>query len=53
MEVSSLPRAGDGLVPRSRRLTRLLSDERLVEHIRDGSEAAFETVVDAFTIKLP
>jgi len=46
MEVSSLPRAGDGLVPRSRRLSRLLSDERLVEQIRGGSEAAFEAVYD-------
>src|SRR5207248_3420445 len=46
MEVSSLPRAGDGLVPRSRRLTGLLSDERLVEQIRRGNEAAFETVYD-------
>ena len=46
MEVSSLPWAGDGLVPRSRRLTGLLSDERLVEQIRRGNEAAFETVYD-------
>src|SRR2546421_4704178 len=46
MEVSSLPRAGDGIVPRSRRFFMPLSDERLVGAVRRGNEAAFEVVYD-------
>ena len=38
------PRAGRG--PRSAVLLRVASDERLVDHVRGGSEAAFEAIYD-------
>src|SRR2546423_6462923 len=46
MEVSSLPRGGEGIMPRSRRFFMPLSDERLVGAVRLGNEAAFEAVYD-------
>src|SRR3989440_4504181 len=46
MEVLSLPRPGGGIVARSPRLLATLSDERLVDEVRRGSEAAFEVVYD-------
>jgi RNA polymerase sigma factor (sigma-70 family) len=47
MEASSLPRprGGVGLRP-SRRLLAPLSDERLVDQVRRGNEAAFEVIYD-------
>jgi RNA polymerase sigma factor (sigma-70 family) len=46
MEVSSLPRPGGGILPRSRRLLATLGDDRLVEQLRSGNEVAFEVVYD-------
>src|SRR5215217_5189810 len=47
MEVSSLPRQRGGLALRpSARFLARLSDERLVEQVRRGNEAAFEVVYD-------
>src|SRR3954468_1813186 len=46
MEAHSVPR-GRGLgVPRSPRLLAPLSDERLVEQVRRGNDAAFEAIYD-------
>src|SRR3954454_552239 len=45
MEAHSIPR--DGLrFPRSRRLLAPLSDERLVEQVRRGNDAAFEVIYE-------
>src|ERR687885_1716122 len=46
MEASALPRPGRGLMPRSPRLLGALSDERLVDQVRRGNEAAFEAIYD-------
>jgi RNA polymerase sigma factor (sigma-70 family) len=47
MEVSSLPRLGGRVAARpSPRWLARLSDERLVEHLRRGHEAAFEVMYD-------
>ncbi|MET0762402.1 MAG: RNA polymerase sigma factor, partial [Thermoleophilaceae bacterium] len=46
MEASALPRRRAALLPRSRRLLGTFSDERLVDQIRRGNEAAFEVVFD-------
>ncbi|MFL5910683.1 MAG: sigma-70 family RNA polymerase sigma factor [Gaiellaceae bacterium] len=48
MEAGALPRPrpGRGLTLRSRRLLGTLTDERLVEQIRRGNDAAFEVVYD-------
>ena len=47
MEAHSLARTGGGLtIPRSRKLLSALSDERLVEQLRRGSEIAFEVLYD-------
>ncbi|MEA2479062.1 MAG: hypothetical protein QOJ07_984 [Thermoleophilaceae bacterium] len=46
MEASALPRQRAALAPRSRRLLGALGDDRLVEQIRRGNDAAFEVVYD-------
>ncbi|HEX8074317.1 MAG TPA: RNA polymerase sigma factor [Thermoleophilaceae bacterium] len=46
MEVSSLPRPGGGIQPRSPRLLAAFGDERLVEQLRRGNDAAFEAMYD-------
>ncbi|MEA2375735.1 MAG: hypothetical protein QOD53_2198 [Thermoleophilaceae bacterium] len=46
MEVSSLPRPGGGIQPRSPRLLSAFGDERLVEQLRRGNDAAFEAMYD-------
>src|SRR5919202_2573190 len=46
MEAHSVPRGGGLSLPRSRRLLTPLSDDRLVEQIRRGNDAAFEVVYD-------
>src|SRR3954471_23219439 len=46
MEAHSLPRAPGLSLPRSRRLLAALGDDRLVEQVRRGNEAAFEVVFD-------
>jgi RNA polymerase sigma factor (sigma-70 family) len=46
MEAQSLPRTGRLFLPRSAKVLRAFSDERLVEQIRRGNESAFETVYD-------
>ena len=46
MEASALPRPSRVLTPRSRRLLGTLSDDRLVEHVRRGNDAAFEVLYD-------
>src|SRR3954449_12498404 len=46
MEAHSVPRGGGLALPRSRRLLSPLSDDRLVEHVRHGSDAAFEVIFD-------
>jgi RNA polymerase sigma factor (sigma-70 family) len=46
MEAQSLPRNGRLFLPRSPRVLGALSDEKLVEQVRRGNEAAFETVYD-------
>jgi RNA polymerase sigma factor (sigma-70 family) len=45
VEASALPRARV-LAPRSRRLLAALGDERLVEQLRRGNDAAFEAIYD-------
>src|SRR3954464_5250279 len=46
MEARSLPRNGRLFLPRSPRVLGALSDEKLVEQVRRGNEAAFEAVYD-------
>ncbi|GAC1318717.1 MAG: hypothetical protein NVSMB25_08510 [Thermoleophilaceae bacterium] len=46
MEASSLERAAGFALPRSRRLLGALGDDRLVDLVRLGSEAAFEVIYD-------
>jgi RNA polymerase sigma factor (sigma-70 family) len=46
MEASALPRPGRALLPRSRRFLGALSDDRLVEYVRRGSDVAFEVIYD-------
>ena len=46
MEVSSLPRGGNGNLPLPRRLMARLPDERLVAQLRAGNDAAFEVLYD-------
>jgi RNA polymerase sigma factor (sigma-70 family) len=46
MEVLSLPRPGGRIVARSPRLLASLADERLVDEVRQGNEAAFEVIYD-------
>jgi RNA polymerase sigma factor (sigma-70 family) len=46
MEVSSLPQSGSGFLPLPRRLLARLPDDRLVEQLRGGNDAAFEVVYD-------
>jgi RNA polymerase sigma factor (sigma-70 family) len=46
MEAGALPRPGRGLAPRSRRLLAAFSDDRLVEQLRRGNDAAFAVIYD-------
>ena len=46
MEAQVLPRTGRLFLPRSPKVLAALSDERLVEQVRRGNEAAFEVVYD-------
>ena len=46
MEVSTLPRSGGGFLPRPRQVLKAFSDERLVDQIRRGNDAAFEVVYE-------
>src|SRR3954449_5646344 len=46
MEAHSVPRGGGLALPRSRRLLSPLSDDRLVEQVRRGNDAAFEVIFD-------
>ena len=50
MEAHSVPRrSGAGLgLPRSRRVLAALGDERLVEQVRRGNDAAFEAIFDRY-----
>jgi RNA polymerase sigma factor (sigma-70 family) len=46
MEAHSLPRTGRIFLPRNPRILAAFTDERLVEQIRRGNDAAFEAVYD-------
>jgi RNA polymerase sigma factor (sigma-70 family) len=46
MEAHSLPRAGAFVLPRSRRLLAAFGDDRLVDQVRRGNDAAFEALYD-------
>jgi RNA polymerase sigma factor (sigma-70 family) len=46
MEVSTLPRSGGARLSHPRQVLRAFGDERLVEQIRRGNEAAFEIVYE-------
>jgi RNA polymerase sigma factor (sigma-70 family) len=46
MEAHSVPRSGGLSLPRSRRLLTPLADDRLVEQVRRGNDAAFEVIFD-------
>src|SRR3954463_5323304 len=46
MEAHSVPRSGGLSLPRSRRLLAPLGDDRLVEQVRRGNDAAFEVIYD-------
>src|SRR3954469_3980219 len=46
MEAHSVPQSGGLALPRSRRLLSPLSDDRLVEQVRRGNDAAFEVIFD-------
>src|SRR3954469_7338271 len=46
MEAHSVPHAGGISLPRPRRLLAALGDERLVEQVRRGNDAAFEVIFD-------
>src|SRR3712207_3707396 len=46
MEAHSVPRSGAFAYPKSPRLLAALGDERLVEQVRRGNDAAFEAIFD-------
>jgi RNA polymerase sigma factor (sigma-70 family) len=46
MEVSALPHRGGGFLPRPRRILMAFGDERLVDQLRRGNDAAFEVLYD-------
>ena len=46
MEAQALPGTGRLFLPRSKKLLAALSDERLVEQVQRGNDAAFEVVFD-------
>jgi RNA polymerase sigma factor (sigma-70 family) len=46
MEAQSLPRTGRLFLPRSPKVLRAFSDDRLVEQVRRGNDDAFEAVYD-------
>src|SRR3954447_18296611 len=46
MEAQSVPRSGGLALPRSPRLLAPLGDDRLVEQVRRGNDAAFEAIFD-------
>jgi RNA polymerase sigma factor (sigma-70 family) len=46
MEVSTLPRRGGGFLPHPRQVLRAFGDDRLVEQIRRGHDAAFEVAYE-------
>jgi RNA polymerase sigma factor (sigma-70 family) len=46
MEAHSVPRGGGLSLPRSRRLLTPLGDDRLVDQVRRGNDAAFEVIFD-------
>src|SRR5919206_1542618 len=48
MEAHSVPRGGGLSLPRSRRLLAALGDDRLVEQVRRGNDAAFEAIFDRY-----
>src|ERR671921_25257 len=50
MEAHSIPRrSGGGLtLPRSRRVLAALGDDRLVDQVRRGNDAAFEAIYDRY-----
>jgi RNA polymerase sigma factor (sigma-70 family) len=48
MEASTLALRSAARIPLSRKLLAALSDEKLVAHVRSGSEAAFEVVFDRY-----
>jgi RNA polymerase sigma factor (sigma-70 family) len=49
VEVASAPRPHALRIPRPRRLLAALSDERLVDHVRNGETAAFEVLYDRYS----
>src|SRR3954453_1181172 len=48
MEAQSVPRSGGLALPRSPRLLAPLGDDRLVEQVRRGNDAAFEAIFDRY-----
>jgi RNA polymerase sigma factor (sigma-70 family) len=46
MEVSTLPRSGGGFLPHPRQVLKAYSDERLVDQIRRGHDAAFDVLYE-------
>ena len=46
MEVSTLPRRGGALLSHPRQVLKALGDDRLVDQVRRGNEAAFEVVYE-------
>ena len=46
MEVSTLPRSGGRFLPHPRQVLKAFSDERLVDQIRRGNDAAFEVAYE-------
>src|SRR3954468_2098309 len=48
VQTVSLPAPGRVVPSRSKRLLSLAGDERLVEHVRAGSEAAFEVLFERY-----
>jgi RNA polymerase sigma factor (sigma-70 family) len=49
VEATSAPRPHALRIPKPRRLLAALSDERLVEHVRKGEQAAFEVLYDRYS----
>jgi RNA polymerase sigma factor (sigma-70 family) len=49
MEANSVPRTPALSLPRSRRLLAAFPDDRLVEHVRRGNDAAFEAIYDRYS----
>jgi RNA polymerase sigma factor (sigma-70 family) len=49
VEATSAPRPHALRIPRPRRLLAAVSDERLVEHVRKGEQAAFEVLYDRYS----